>query len=159
MNKLMITIIFSLSLFANMNENEINRNKIIDNNDWQLNPYSSEWAKRVIQPKNCDNKGSWDTKIGEIITISSNVMKKNPDIWLKGKYLEFINSQCSLWKFFTLRNTSAEDFEKSVDNSLKVISSKQEVTKNAGNYGIIIASIISILLAFKVIRAKLWRKY
>jgi hypothetical protein len=132
MNKLMIAIIFSLSLFADTDTRELHRNKIINKNDWQLNPYSSEWAKKITQPENCGNKGSLDKKIFDVMTISTNVMQERPDVWLNGKYLEFVNNRCSLSGTYTLRDTTKKDFEKQVDKYF--YTNSKELTQSQKDY-------------------------
>ncbi|QKF59206.1 hypothetical protein [Aliarcobacter lanthieri] len=128
MKNLINILVFVSSLsFANTNYSELNeqsreqiknqmRDKIINkNDDWQKNPYSSEWAKRITHPENCRGKGAWDTKIHDVMTISTNVMGERPDVWLNGKYLEFVNSQCSLSGVYSIRGSTKKSFEQVVD--------------------------------------------
>lgn len=113
MRKILIVIMVCITLFAN--DNEMLKYKIINNKDWQVNAYDSQWAKKITMPEGCDNN-SWENKIHQVITISSNIMMENPNTWLNEKYLGFINSRCSLIGTYTLRNTTKEDFDKIVDS-------------------------------------------
>ncbi|MEV9477559.1 hypothetical protein [Aliarcobacter butzleri] len=163
MKKLINILVFISSLsFANTNYSELNeqsreqmRDKITNKNDWQKNPYSSEWAKRITQPENCKGKGSWDGKIHDVITISTNVMEERPDVWLNGKYLEFVNNRCSLSGTYTLRDTTKEDFERIVDrNNHKLSQEDKDISlqrikkeeKNSYMIKILFAMIIAVII-------------
>lgn len=121
-------------------------------NDWQLSPYSSDWAQRIVQPEKCGGKG-WDNKVLDVITISTNVMKEKPNVWLNGKYLEFVNSRCSLDGTYTLRDTTKEDFDKLVNKDNDSIAKNS----NSGSHlGGLLAGIIFVLGFFTLIRRFLW---
>jgi len=80
--------------------------------DWVLqNPREQEWTKNVTSPEGC--KEDTSGKIRDIVTIGTNVMSEDPAIWLTEKYLEFVNSRCSLYNFI---NTTPKSFEKTVDS-------------------------------------------
>ena len=72
---------------------------------------SKEWGKVVTMPDNCKN--GLDNKLYDIMAISTNVLNQHPKDWLNGKYLEFVNSQCSLYNFI---NTTPKSLEKTVDS-------------------------------------------
>ena len=76
---------------------------------------SKEWGKVVTMPDNC--KSGLDNKLYDIMAISTNILNQHPKDWLNGKYLEFVNSKCSLVGTYTLRDTTKEDFDKLVYQS------------------------------------------
>ena len=120
--------------------------------DWALqNPRAQEWTKNVTSPKGC--KEDTSGKIRDIVTIGTNVMSEDPAIWLTEKYLEFVNSRCSLTGTYILRDTTKEDFEKlvkgaSVSNEevLKRESFFEEQKKQDDKLNLIIGIVISILI-------------
>ncbi|WP_418187501.1 hypothetical protein ACNSOP_03600 [Aliarcobacter lanthieri] len=86
--------------------------------NWVLqDPNKQEWAKHVTLTADC-KKDNISGKIKDIVTIGTNVIGEDPAIWLTGKYLEFVNSQCSLSQTYSLRDTTKEDFDKIVDEYL-----------------------------------------
>jgi len=76
---------------------------------------SKEWGKVVTMPDNC--KSGLDNKLYDIMAVSTNILNQHPKDWLNGKYLEFVNSKCSLVGTYTLRDTTKEDFNKLVYQS------------------------------------------
>ena len=90
---------------------------------------SKEWGKVVTMPDNC--KSGLDNKLYDIMTISTNVLNQHPKDWLNGKYLEFVNSKCSLVGTYTLRDTTKEDFDKLVN---KNFPSKEEILERKAFY-------------------------
>ena len=120
--------------------------------DWVLqNPREQEWTKNVTSPEGC--KEDTSGKIRDIVTIGTNVMHEDPAIWLTGKYLEFVNSRCSLTGTYILRDTTKEDFEKlvkgaSVSNEevFKRESFFEEQKKQDDKLNLIIGIVISILI-------------
>ncbi|MFY4797058.1 hypothetical protein ACOTVS_11075 [Aliarcobacter butzleri] len=119
------------------------RDKIMNKDDWQLNPYSSEWAKRITQPESCKGKGGIHAKIQDVITISTNVIRERPDVWLNGKYLEFVNSKCSLIGTYTLRDTTKAHFDSTVNDHFKV--------KNNNKYNSLGAGIFCVFILYFVL--------
>lgn len=150
MKKLFIvSVLLCEVLFADIYRLEQIKNKI--ESDWQLNPYSTDWARKITQPKECN--GGWDNKVLDVITISTNIMKEKPDVWLQGKYLEFINSKCSLTSIYTLRNTTKSDFDKLVNRDNNMITKNN----NSNSYlGGLLAGIIFVFGIFSLIRRFLW---
>ena len=112
---------------------------------------SKEWGKVVTMPDNC--KSGLDNKLYDIMAISTNILNQHPKDWLNGKYLEFVNSRCSLTGTYILRDTTKEDFEKlvkgaSVSNEevFKRESFFEEQKKQDDKLNLIIGIVISILI-------------
>ena len=61
------------------------------------------------------------------MTISTNILNQHPKDWLNGKYLEFVNSRCSLVGTYTLIDTTKEDFNKLVYQSHIELPKEQKI--------------------------------
>ncbi len=85
---------------------------------------SNEWEKSVVMPKGCESE--LDNKLRDIMAISENILNKHPKDWLNGKYLEFINSKCYLFRIIDLKRTTVEDFEKIVEKSTTKVTNEQK---------------------------------
>ena len=100
---LIISIILSSLLFANSIDN-LKSNIIGYTNsgiailktdlEWRNNLFhkNETWSDKVIQPERC--KAGKTNKLNDIAMISKNILNEHPDKWLKGTYLEYVNTQC-----------------------------------------------------------------
>ncbi|MCT7595896.1 hypothetical protein [Aliarcobacter butzleri] len=100
---LIISIILSSLLFANSIDN-LKSNIVGYTNsgiaifktdlEWRNNLFNKNetWSDKVIQPERC--KAGKTNKLNDIAMISKNILNEHPDKWLKGTYLEYVNSQC-----------------------------------------------------------------
>lgn len=100
---LIISIILSSLLFANSIDNfksnivgYTNSGIAILKTDleWRNNLFNKNetWSDKVIQPERC--KAGKTNKLNDIAMISKNILNEHPDKWLKGTYLEYVNTQC-----------------------------------------------------------------
>ena len=100
---LIISIILSSLLFANSIDN-LKSNIVGYTNsgiaifktdlEWRNNLFNKNetWSDKVIQPERC--KAGKTNKLNDIAMISKNILNEHPDKWLKGTYLEYVNTQC-----------------------------------------------------------------
>lgn len=100
---LIISIILSSLLFANSIDN-LKSNIVGYTNsgiailkidlEWRNNLFhkNETWSDKVIQPERC--KAGKTNKLNDIAMISKNILNEHPDKWLKGTYLEYVNTQC-----------------------------------------------------------------
>ena len=100
---LIISIILSSLLFANSIDNlksnivgYTNSGIAIAKTDleWRNNLFDKNetWIDKVNQPDRC--KAGKTNKLNDIAMISKNILNEHPDKWLKGTYLEYVNTQC-----------------------------------------------------------------
>lgn len=107
------------------------------------------WTERVHMPVGC-NRGV-EERLDDIVLVSLNILNKKPELWLQGKYLEYVNMSCDIWG--SLRG-EPKDFERRVDEFLK-----QKTIKEVGNgrkEGFLFMAIFVIFAYFYLIRNFLW---
>lgn len=130
--------------------------EIIKNTDkhWAIqNPKNSEWAKRIKQPENCRSFETLDVKLKDIMAVSRNIINEKPENWLKGKYLEYINSQCGLSFALHYADNSKKGFESIVND---YFNQKENPKHSDSKLGYILVMLISTFFTFALIRKRLW---
>lgn len=156
-----LVIFFNINLISDTSfiDNEALKNKRTSSSNWGVNPYSSEWAKRINLPSDCPKTDSVEEKVYAVSVLSTSVMLEDPNIWLNGKYLEFINKKCNLKGFYSLNSTDRENFEKIVDSSLEkpnsaqkdfLVKSMKTEEKNSNVINFIIA-FIALIVVYRIL--------
>lgn len=124
--------------------------------DWQ-NDYKeigthgknkAEWTKLITIPVGCDS--GLESRLDQIVLVSTNILNKKPSEWLNGRYLEYVNKECTIWR--SLRGTE-KDFKSVVDYSLN-----NEYKPAKRNEAFPLVMLLVIIITFALIRSYAWER-